>query len=101
MDYKVKILPTAWEDSKRIEDRYAVQFDADTALKVSDHLLDAISRLEHIPDSGSLLPDEWLNRQGFRMLVYKKHAAIYRQIDQAVYVYHIADVRTEYTKLFE
>lgn len=101
MNYKVKILPTAWEDSKRIEDRYAAWFDADTALQVSDRLLDAIGKLGNIPDSGSLLPDEWLNRQGFRMLVYKKHAAIYRQIDKAVYVYHIADVRTEYAKLFE
>ncbi|NLD10304.1 MAG: type II toxin-antitoxin system RelE/ParE family toxin, partial [Clostridiales bacterium] len=30
----VKILPSAWEDLKRIEDYYAVLFDVKTAIKV-------------------------------------------------------------------
>lgn len=42
MEYKVQILPTAWEDLKRIEDWYAVQFGIETALKVSEHILDVI-----------------------------------------------------------
>lgn len=100
MEYKVKILPTAWEDSKRIEDWYSIQFDTETALKVSDHIFDTIERLESTPDSGSLIPDEWLNQQGFRMLICERHAAIYKQIGKAVYVYHIADTKTGYTKLF-
>ncbi len=100
MIYKVKILPTAWEDLKRIEDWYLIQFDVETALKVSDHILDSIERLENFPDSGSLTPDEWLNQQGYRMVICGKHVAIYRQIKQTVYIYHIADTQTEYTKLF-
>lgn len=44
------ILPTAWEDLKRIEDWYLIQFDMETALKVSDHILDSIERLENFPD---------------------------------------------------
>lgn len=100
MAYKVEILPTAWEDLKRIEDWYAVQFDVETAIKVSDHILDVIERLEQFPDSGSMTPDTWLNEQGYRMVICKKHVAIYRKIDKTVYVYHIADTQTEYTKLF-
>ena len=100
MTYKVEILPTAWEDLKRIEDWYLVQFGAETALKVSDHILDTIERLEHFPDSGSLTPDAWLNRQGYKMIICKKHAVIYRQIEKSIYIYHIADTQTEYTKLF-
>ena len=100
MTYKVEILPTAWEDLKQIEDWYAVQFDVDTAIKVSDHILDALERLEQFPDSGSLTPDTWLNQQGYRMVICKKHVAIYRKIDRTVYIYHIADTQTEYTKLF-
>ena len=42
MSFKVEILPTAWEDLKRIEDWYLIRFDIETALKVSDHILDAI-----------------------------------------------------------
>ena len=100
MIYKVEILPTAWEDLKRIEDWYLVQFDMETALKVSDHILDSIELLENFPDSGSLTPDEWLNQQGYRMVICGKHVAIYRQIKKTVYIYHIADTQTEYTKLF-
>lgn len=100
MAYRVEILPTAWEDLKKIEDWYAVQFDVETAIKVSDHILDVIERLEQFPDSGSMTPDPWLNEQGYRMVICKKHIAIYREVGEVVYVYHIADTQTEYTKLF-
>lgn len=100
MTYKVEILPAAWEDLKRIEDWYLVQFGVDTALKVSDQILNAIERLETFPNSGVLTPDEWLNQRGYRMVICERHAAIYRQTGQQIYVYHIADTRTEYTKLF-
>ncbi|MCM1283960.1 MAG: type II toxin-antitoxin system RelE/ParE family toxin [Muribaculaceae bacterium] len=100
MKYKVEILPSAWEDLKKIEDYYILQFDVQTALEVSDHILDAIERLEQFPNSGSFTPDDWLNEQGYRMLICKKHVAIYRIIDETLYVYHIADTQTEYTKLF-
>jgi hypothetical protein len=62
--------------------------------------LDAIESLEEFPDSGSLTPDSWLNEQGYRMVICKKHVTIYRQIEDAVYIYHIADTQTEYTKLY-
>jgi len=100
MTYKVEILPTAWEDLKHIEDWYLLQFGVETALKVSDHILDAIERLENYSDSGSLTPDEWLSQQGYRMVICRKHVIIYRQIKKTVYVYQIADTKTEYTKLF-
>ena len=100
MTYKVEILPAAWEDLKRIEDWYAIQFDVEAALRVSGHILDAMERLESFPDSGSLTPDEWLNQKGYRMIICKKHVIIYRWIKDKVYIYHRADTQTEYTKLF-
>jgi toxin ParE1/3/4 len=100
MKYNVEILPTAWEDLKRIEDWYLVKFDVDTALKVSNHILDAIERLEDFPDTGSLTPDDWLNQQGYRMVICDKQVAIYRQIEDKIFIYHIADTRTDYTRLF-
>jgi len=45
--YKVEMLPSAWEDLKKIEDYYAVQFDVETAIKVSDHILDTILAQKH------------------------------------------------------
>ena len=100
MIYKVEILPTAWEDLKRIEDWYLIEFDVETALKVSNHILDTIERLERFPNSGSLTPDKCLNELGYRMIICEKQVVIYRKIDDVIYVYHIADTRTEYTKLF-
>lgn len=44
--------------------------------------------------------DAWLNQQGYRMVICGKHVAIYRKIGCTVYIYHIADTQTEYTKLF-
>ena len=98
--YNVEILPSAWEDLKSIEDYYAIQFDVDIAIKVSDSILDAIERLESFPDSGSMTPDPWLNNQGYRMIICKKHVAIYRKISETIFIYHIADTQTQYNRLF-
>ena len=98
--YNVEILPSAWEDLKSIEDYYAIQFDVDTAIKVSDSILDAIERLESFPDSGSMTPDPWLNNQGYCMIICKKHVAIYRKISETIFIYHIADTQTQYNRLF-
>ena len=98
--YNVEILPSAWEDLKSMEDYYAIQFDVDTAIKVSDSILDAIERLESFPDSGSMTPDPWLNERGYRMIICKKHVAIYRKISQTIFIYHIADTQTQYNRLF-
>ncbi len=100
MKHRVEILPSAWEDLKKIEDYYILQFDVQTAMKVSDNILDIIERLEQFPDSGSATPDDWLNERGYQMVICKKHIAIYRVIHETVYVYHIADTQTDYTKLF-
>ena len=100
MSCKVRILPTAWEDLKQIEDWYYMQFNLETALKVTDNILNHIERLGCFPHSGSLTPDEWLNEMGYRMVICEKHVAIYRISQETIYIYHIADTRTEYTKLF-
>lgn len=100
MKYRIELLPEAWEDLKTIEDWYLLNFSAETALKVTDSILDAVQRLEDYPDSGSRTPDDWLNDLGYRMVVIERHMAIYRKIGQSVFVYHIADTLTEYTRLF-
>lgn len=100
MSYKVELLPTAWDDLKQIEDYYLIQFSAETALKVSDSILTTVEQLELFPESGSLTPDSWLNEMGYRMVICEKHIAIYKKIGEMIFVYHIADTQTEYTKLF-
>jgi len=100
MRYRVEILPSAWEDLKRIEDYYSIEFGIESALKVSNAILDSLERLERFPESGSRTPDEWLNNQGYRMVVCGKFISIYKEIRNSIFVYHIANTQTEYTRLF-
>ena len=48
-----------------------------------------------------MTPDPWLNSMGFRMVINeKRNVSIFRRVDEDIFVYIIADTRTEYTKVF-
>lgn len=100
MNCRVEILPTAWEDLKKIEDHYILEFSVESAVKVTDSILDSLEHLERFPDSGSQTPDAWLNSRGYRMVICGKFASIYRKVGDTVFIYHIANTQTDYTKLF-
>ena len=97
----VELLPTAWEGLLKIKYAVMEKFDAETAEKVTDRILDSLERLQSFPESGSLTPDSWLNGLGYRMVVSdRRNIAIYKRIGDIIYVYLIADTRTEYTRVF-
>ena len=99
---KVEILPSAWEGLARIKYRVQADFGEDVALNVANHILDSLERLEQFPDSGSMTPDPWLNNMGFRMVISdKKNVSTFRKVDESIFVYIIADTRTEYVKVFK
>ena len=100
MTYKIEFLPTAYEDLKQIEDWCAIRFGIDTAIEATMKILDTIQRLEEFPESGSLTPDQWLDEKGYRMLICSKCVVIYKRIHDSVFIYHIADTRSKYTRLF-
>ncbi|MER2055039.1 MAG: type II toxin-antitoxin system RelE/ParE family toxin [Clostridia bacterium] len=97
----VELLPTAWEGLLKIKHYVAETFDETTAEKVANTILDSLERLLSFPDSGSLTPDPWLNSLGYRMVISdRRNVSIYKRIDDTIYVYLIADTRTEYTRIF-
>lgn len=99
---KVEILPSAWEGLARIKYKVQADFGEDVALNVADHILDSLERLEQFPDSGSMTPDPWLNNMGFRMVISdKRNVSIFRKVNESIFVYIIADTRTDYTKVFK
>ena len=100
MRCRVEILQIAWEDIKVIEDWCLMSFNADAALKIVDSIFNSIESLEDFLDSGSMMPDAWLNERGYHMAICERHVSICRQLDDIIYFYHIVDARTEYTKLF-
>ncbi len=100
MKYKIKYLPAAIEDLKQIQDWHTLEFSNKSSLKVLNNILDNIEKLSNFPDTGSYPPDEVLEALGFRILIIKKHIAIYKIIAKEIYIYHIADAKTDYGKLF-
>ena len=97
----VELLPFAWEGLLKIKHHVAEAFDEKTAEKVANTILDSLERLQYFPDSGSLTPDPWLNSLGYRMVISeRRNVSIYKRIDNTIYVYLIADTRTEYTRTF-
>lgn len=99
---RVEILPSAWEGLARIKFRVQADFGEEVALNVADRILDSLERLERFPDSGSMTPDPWLNDMGFRMVISdRRNVSIFRMVDGRIFVYVIADTRTEYTKVFK
>ena len=101
MQTEIRLLPKAWEDLAAIEDYYQAKFDVETALKVTGHILDCIEHLQMNPDLGVTTPDRWLNERGYRMIIAGQHVAIFRKIGMTVFIYHIADTRTDYPRLFQ
>ena len=93
-------MPTAWNDLERIEDWYAEQYGVEVAVKVSDSILNSIENLKLFPNIGVFTPDEWLNEQGYKMVICGLHVAIYKIVAGVIYIYHIADTRTDYPSLF-
>lgn len=98
--YNIEYLPSAIEDLKKIQDWYTIEFSSNSALKVLDNILNSIDRLSLFPDSGSLPPDEILAKLGYKLLIIKKHIAIYKKIGNSIFIYHIANAKMEYRRLF-
>lgn len=98
---KIEILPRAWEDLTSIEDYYYLQFDIESAQKVSDSILNSIETLEDFPDIDVLIPDKRLNQLGYRMhVINQTYVAIIKRIDDIIYIYRIVNTNRDYNKLF-
>ena len=101
MIISVEILPAAWGGLLKIKHHVTDMFGEKTAEEVTEGILSSLERLQEFPDSGSLTPDPWLNSLGYRMVVAdRRNVSVYKRIGDIIYVYLIADTRTEYTKAF-
>jgi len=67
--------------------------------RFTDGILDTIETVAVSPDGYPHVPDAELSRQGYRMTLYKKYVCVYRVIDETVFVYHVADGRSDYGQL--
>ena len=99
--YRVELLIPAWNELDEMSDFHLAMAGPLAANKITDKIFTSLARLEKFPMSAPYVPDIQLKEMGYRMLVCGKYVCIYRLIGSIVYVYHIANSRTEYSKLIK
>lgn len=96
MKYKIHFLPTAWADITKIMDDYA-KFNKTYALLIIYEMLKTIDKLTLFSELGAISLDPWLHNQKYRKLLCKNYIVF---IDDEVSMYHIANAKIDYIKLF-
>lgn len=99
--YKVEILTLALQGIEKIAEYHLQMVGPKSAQRITDKLLDSIEKLGDYPLSGAEHPDEFLQKQGFRKLVYGEYVCVYKLIVDTVFVYRIVHGSTEYPRLLK
>ena len=69
---------------------------AQSARQFSDNILKSVRQLEQFPELGVLKEGQLMGKYGFRALFIDQYACIYRVDGEVIYIYHLADARTNY-----
>ena len=97
-DYRLRILAPAQCELEEIALVHLELAGPDSAKKITDRILRALDHLKLSPEMGVSCKDKLLKLQGYRMLICGYYLCIYRLIGDTVFVYHIADGRSDYPK---
>jgi plasmid stabilization system protein ParE len=98
---KLQILPPAQQELEEIAAMHWRLAGANSARKITDKIYRTMDHLLKHPKPGWACRDEILKVQKYRMLVCGNYLCGYRLIEDIIFVYHIADGRTDYPKLFK
>lgn len=99
--HKLDILLPAQVELEEIARVHMALSGPNSARSITNQIYDAMEQLARFPLSGPLIRDEALKAAGYRSIVAGKYLVIYRFLGDVVVVYHIADGRTDYPKLFK
>jgi len=95
-------LRPAQRDFEEIVKYHILEVGTVSARQISATMEAAINRLTDFPLMGQTHPDPILAANGFRKLILTKtYVAIYKLIDDTVYVYRIVNGRTDYPRLLK
>lgn len=99
---KLVYLKPAQNDFEEIVKYHIVEAGTQSARKISATMETAIQKLEDYPLMGQTHPDPILAANGFRKLVLTKtYVAVYKIIDDTVYIYRIINGRANYPRLLK
>ncbi len=98
---KLIILEPAQRELEEIAQLHLNLVGPNSAHKITDLILDTLSRLEMFPLSGHIPQDKELRGNGYRYVIAGKYICVYRVIAENVFVYHIAHGASNYPTLFK
>ena len=98
---KLVILEPAQRELEEIALLHLNLSGPNSARNITNLLFDKLERLEQFPLSGHIPKDKWLARENYRYVIAGKYIAVYRLIENTVYVYHIAHGASNYPSLFK
>lgn len=98
--FEVELLPTAWAELDEIADIHLRLVGENSARKITDKILKSLKNLERNPYMGGEPKHRFWAEQGFRVLISGNYLCFYKVGADTVEVYHIADGRRDYPKLF-
>ena len=99
---RVEFLHAAWRDLDYIIDFHLRKVGHTSASRVMDDMMGAIRMLGAHPYAGPLHPDPELAKLGYRKRVLTKtYVAVYKIIDDTVYIYRVVNGATDYPSLLK
>ena len=100
--YKLVYLTPAAEDFEEIVKYHITEVGAESAKKIYMTMRTELARLADFPLLGQMHPDPVLAMQQYRKLVLTKtYVAVYKVIDDTVYIYRIVNGKTDYPQLLK
>ena len=76
---KIEILESAQRELEAIAELHMNLVGPNSARKITDRILDSLSRLERFPLSGSLPRDAELLKSGYRYVIAGQYLCVYRR----------------------
>lgn len=99
---KLIYLKPAQSDFEEIVKYHILEVGTESARKTSATMETTINKLMDFPLMGQTHPDPILAANGFRkLLLTRTYVAIYKIIDDTVYIYRIVNGRTDYPRLLK
>ena len=97
---KLVILEPAQQELEEIARLHKKLSGPTSARRITDLILDTLSRLELFPLSGHIPQDRELRITGYRYVIAGKYICVYRLLGETVFVFHIAHGARNYPALF-
>ena len=99
--YSLEILSAAQRELEEIGRLHMELVGPKSARNITERIYTALENLCIFPRLGVALEDKGLRESGYRKLICGNYLCIYRLIGSTIFVYHIADGRSDYKIIFK